>query len=520
MFTKILKTTVMSVLLASILPFLAKADNTQDYSQYYDRVKIDRYLDVQVWPNHSDGDYFIGDNIVINFRTNRDAFVAIYSVDSKGRVDLLFPSDPDEDNFIKGGVTHRLPNGNDDFDLVVSGPEGVENIQIIASRERFPIPDWYPASGLQVGDDQDRLDFMDYVNSRYFVRYDGQRFAYDRSAININEWEQDYYRPVYYPDYPDWTIRGNVYIDYPYGGTVYINGIYWGVAPLYIPSIYVGWQTFTIYDPYGYCWESDVYISRYNTVVLGRTVIQTSPRVVSKYKKVRMAGYRNPLKNGYPHFKTKRMVTKSSRTYVSGKTRAGKSATITYKKKYVYGSTKLVKTSRGYETKGVFSRDKRSKRSGYEYSKSYRLSKSSGNRVEKRGERVSSKAGYKSLDRYGLSGKSKRNSAFKKRSNKEKSYKSSVYRKKSGTQINKKSVKKSSKGHKRSKTVEKHDRSSKGKSSKGKAYKNSPKKSGERHINRKSSGGNKSSGRTIRSSKRVSSGHRYTGNTKIRSKRH
>ena len=504
MFSKILKATVMSVLLALMLPYLAKADNNaQDYSQYYDRTKIDRYLDVQVWPNHSDGDYFIGDNIVLNFRTNRDAFVAIYSVDSKGRVDLLFPSDPGEDNFVVGGVTHHLPSGNDNFDLVVSGPEGVENIQVIASRERFPIPDWYPASGLQVSDDQDRLDFMDYVNSRYFVRYDGQRFAYDRSAININVWERDYDRPVYYPDYPDWTVCGNVYIDYPYGGTVYIDGIYWGVAPLYIPSIYVGWQTFTIYDPYGYCWESNVYISRYNTVVLGRSVVQTSPRVVSKYKKVRMVGYRNPLKNGYPHFKTKRVVAKSSRSYVTGKTRAGKSTAITYNKKYVYGSTKLVKTSRGYEPKGVFSPDKGSKRN--EYSKSYRLSKSSGNRVEKRKAKVSSKAGYKSTALYNNSGKSKRNSALEKRSTKERSYKSSS--------------RKSSKNHKKSKAIEKKDRSSKSKSYKRKVYKSSPKKSYERQLNHKSSNGKKSSGRTITKSKSTSNGHRNYGSSKIKSKR-
>lgn len=342
-------------------------DSGQDQEMYYsDRSAIDRYLDVEVWTNHADGEYYVGDDIAVYFRASRDAFVSIYSVDSRGRVNLLYPSSAGEDNFVLGGETYRIPGDNWDYDLEVSGPEGIENIQIIASRERFPIPNWYRNSGM-VCDWDDRYEFMDYLNGRYFVRYDGQRFAYDRAVIFVNEWEPNYYRPIYRPYYPSWSVCGNVYIDYGWGYSVYVNGIYWGCTPLYVPRIAVGWHTVTIYDPHGYCWESDIHISHYNTVILNRTVVNPSPSVKSKYKEVRTAGYRDPVTAGYTNFKMKsssNAIVGKNGSYsntssnLTGKNASGDNSVGNYK--YARGSTTLVKTTRGFETDHSISSSKES----------------------------------------------------------------------------------------------------------------------------------------------------------------
>ncbi len=333
--------------------------NDRDYNRS-DRVRIDRYLDAELWTNHSDDEFYIGDNVVLNYRINDDAFVAIYSIDTRGRVRLLFPGDPNDDNYVRGGVTYRLPGGNDDYDLSVSGPEGTETIQIIASRERFPIPDWY-RNGL-VADASDRDDYMDWLNGEYFVRYGGQRFAYDRVRIYINEWEPDYFRPIYHPVYPHWSVCGNVYFDYPWGSSIYIDGIYWGCTPMYVPTILVGWHTVTLYDPWGHCWENDVHIMRHHTVVLDRTVIRTRPTVVSKYKEVRMVGYRDPVSNGYPRFKE--TVAKRTEQLGGAKIVGDKPLTKDHlaeldkgftapTKKYAKSVVPVTKTDRGYEAKGV-----------------------------------------------------------------------------------------------------------------------------------------------------------------------
>ncbi|MBI5268035.1 MAG: DUF4384 domain-containing protein [candidate division Zixibacteria bacterium] len=338
-----------------------RQDHDQDNDRYETPARIDRYLDVQVWPNRDDGEYYAGDNIVLNFRANRDCFVAIYSVDSRGRVNLLFPSDPSDDNFITGGVTYKLPSGNDRYDLVVNGPNGRENIQMVASRERFPIPNWFSNSGL-IYDGDDRDEYMDGLNSRYFVRYPGQRFAFDRAVVFVSEWEPSYYRPVYSPYYPDWAVCGNVYIDYPWGGSIYIDGIYWGVAPLYVPRLVVGWHVITVYDPYNYCWESDFHVNRYHTVVFDHTIVKTTRVFDSRYKQVRISRWRDPVRSGYPDFKVSGTVSKTPRGSVSGavtgvdKTpKLGPSSIDDFRplaKKYVRGDATLMKTDRGYETRG------------------------------------------------------------------------------------------------------------------------------------------------------------------------
>jgi hypothetical protein len=361
-------TIVVGVIAVSAQNVVEDYDNDRYY--YADRARIDRYLDVEIWTDHADAEYYEGDNITIYFRSNREAFVAIYSIDSRGKVNLLFPTEPAEDNFVRGGVTYSLPGPDSDFDLMVSGPAGVENLQIIASRERFPIPSWYHNSGI-VCDWDDRDDFMDYLNGRHFIRYDGQRFAYDRAVVFVNEWEPAYFRPVYYPYYPSWSVCGNVYVDYPWGCSVYINGYYWGCTPLYIPRLLVGWHTITVYDPWGWCWENDFHCSYYNTVVFDKTIIKTSKTVVSKYKEVRTVGYRDPVKAGYPKYQEVLAAKKAVRS--GGQvTSTGKSSTpminkatrgttadrddnsfVSAAKKYVRGDSKLVKSDRGYETQSV-----------------------------------------------------------------------------------------------------------------------------------------------------------------------
>lgn len=465
-------------------------DNDNDRGEYDpDRVKVDRYLTTEIWTNHEDGEYFEGDNIVINFLTNRDAFVIIYSVDTKGRLNLLFPVSADEDNFVEGGQVYRLPGSNDDFDLIVNGPEGVESIQIIASRDRIPIPDWYPQSGLTDDGWEDRYDFMDYINSRYFVRYTGQRFAFDRTSLYINEWEPDYYQPVYYPDYPSWTVTGNVYIDYPYGGTVYINGVYWGVAPLYIPRIYVGWHTLTIYDPYGYCWEHDVHITRYNTLILDRHIIRPSRTVVSRYTEVQRYGYRDPVKYGYPNYKTKKIVNVSSSGVApsSKKSTTNTSTSTVFKKRYVRGTnTAVVKTDRGYETKGTGINNDSKQVQTRTYDRTNSKS-SSGNRIQ------STTRSKSSTDRVGSSTRSKSST-------------SGVYKRNSGSKSSSssgtKKVQKSSERSKSSSSVQKSSGSSKSSSSSGKVQKKSSSsnsgsssKSGSKSSSKsKSDSGSKSSG--------------------------
>ncbi|MFQ5607322.1 MAG: DUF4384 domain-containing protein, partial [Candidatus Zixiibacteriota bacterium] len=272
--------------------------------QYADYIEYDPTLEVEIWTDNESGYYYQRDEIKIYFRASDDCYVAVYNVDTEGRVNLIYPFDKYDDPFIEGGRIYRIPDAGDDYDLVLRGPAGAENIQIVASRTPFPVPDWYEGSGLV--SDRDRYEFLEYVNGRYFGCRSGCPRAYDQVSFVVREWDNYYYRPVYYHPWPVWRHYGGVYIDYYWGSTIYVDGYYYGIAPLYLPRVSLGHHVVTVCDPYGHFWESSVYVSHHARVRLDNTIIRTGAGVKSRYRSVNRVGYRNPAKHGYSGVKINR----------------------------------------------------------------------------------------------------------------------------------------------------------------------------------------------------------------------
>ena len=83
---------------------------------------------IELWTNRGDAAvYTRGERVRLYFRLDQDAYVTIFRVDTDGRIRVLFPRDPWEDNFARGGR-----------DLEVDGNE--------LAREAFTIDD-YPGVG-------------------------------------------------------------------------------------------------------------------------------------------------------------------------------------------------------------------------------------------------------------------------------------------------------------------------------------------------------------------------------------
>jgi hypothetical protein len=60
---------------------------------------------IELWTNKGDAAvYSRGDRVRVFFRLDQDAYVTIFRVDTDGRVRVLFPRDPWEDNFARGGA--------------------------------------------------------------------------------------------------------------------------------------------------------------------------------------------------------------------------------------------------------------------------------------------------------------------------------------------------------------------------------------------------------------------------------
>ena len=84
-------------------------------------------------PEHSTYEQMSAMKIV--FSVNQDCYMTIYSIDSAGKVTLLYPNSYHRDNYIHSGVTHSIPSAYDGFDFTVSGVGGLESIIAIASTQ-------------------------------------------------------------------------------------------------------------------------------------------------------------------------------------------------------------------------------------------------------------------------------------------------------------------------------------------------------------------------------------------------
>jgi len=59
---------------------------------------------IELWTNRGDASVFTrGERVRVYFRLDQDAYVTIFRVDTDGRVRILFPREPWEDNFARGG---------------------------------------------------------------------------------------------------------------------------------------------------------------------------------------------------------------------------------------------------------------------------------------------------------------------------------------------------------------------------------------------------------------------------------
>ncbi|GAB4322292.1 MAG: hypothetical protein Kow0074_13730 [Candidatus Zixiibacteriota bacterium] len=269
--------------------------------------KPDNDFRIWIWPDRGEGgDYLPGDNIRINVEVTRDCFLILYNIDTRGNLRILFPYDPWDDNFVAAGEIITFPRPWDIYEWTVDGPSGVEYVQAIASE--FPIrpPDWpvYIRSvnhGGAVCPDpdlrdfragRDRMDYIRVVNRKITGRY-WEWCATDLATFYVRP---RYYRPVWHKPWPD-VFYGEIYIGWPIGGRIYVDGIYVGVAPLWIPRRHAHGQ--------------HVIVCRDGGRVVRRQIVHYYPK--REYKYTHVPGHRDVIidrgmvkpgrRGGIEHFK-------------------------------------------------------------------------------------------------------------------------------------------------------------------------------------------------------------------------
>jgi uncharacterized protein DUF4384 len=190
---------------------------------------------VEVWTNRGDDPFHTGEDARVYLRADRDAYVALFRVDTDGRVRVLFPRDPWDDNFVRAGREFAVGQGHDDDAFEIDDYPGVGYVFAVSSADPFdfdPITNgdhWdyrVIADGRVRGDPYVALtdlaeqivpsgdDDWDYDITPYYVeqRYDYPRFlCYDcHSYATFSSWNPYAYScvrfrivvfddPYYYP---------------------------------------------------------------------------------------------------------------------------------------------------------------------------------------------------------------------------------------------------------------------------------------------------------------------------------
>jgi Domain of unknown function (DUF4384) len=63
---------------------------------------------VEVWTNRGEDPYAAGQFVHVSFQTDQDAYVTVLRIDTDGRVRVVFPREPWEDNFARGGRVYEI----------------------------------------------------------------------------------------------------------------------------------------------------------------------------------------------------------------------------------------------------------------------------------------------------------------------------------------------------------------------------------------------------------------------------
>jgi hypothetical protein len=91
---------------------------------------------VSVWTNSTDP-YQRGDRVRVYVSAETDAYVTVLRVDTDGRIRVLYPLEPWQDNFVRGGRTFEVLGRDDDNAFDVDDYPGVGYVFAVASADPF-----------------------------------------------------------------------------------------------------------------------------------------------------------------------------------------------------------------------------------------------------------------------------------------------------------------------------------------------------------------------------------------------
>lgn len=222
---------------------------------------------IQLWISN-DRRFLPGDNAKVQVRTEEDGYLIVLHVDPDGYLRVLFPLDPDKDNFVRGGKKYEVRGRGGREAFEVDG-KGRGTVYAAVSREPFRF------EGFVVGDHWDyralapsRLSSNPETELNELIRRMALgSFDYDILDYNViervayaSDYSSTYYGPSYYDPWCYSFSCGRAYYGSPFSVSIffgrpyrryYYDPYFYAYDPFYNPFFY---------DPYYY---APIYYPRY-----------------------------------------------------------------------------------------------------------------------------------------------------------------------------------------------------------------------------------------------------------------
>ncbi|AKI98243.1 hypothetical protein IX53_03920 [Kosmotoga pacifica] len=191
---------------------------------------------VSIWLDRDPGSlYKSGEEVKVFFKTNADAYVAIYDIMPDGRVQLIFPNKYDTNNFVKANKEYTLPTESTklNYRLLVSGESGMEIFQIVASKQQLPF-----LKSVTKNFSKEAFPYFEDLAENFIEKLvkpfvEKNEYAVAQTFFYVNA------RPTM------GTLAVNTT---PSGARIYIDGSYYGTSPLRV-SLAGGTHLVSLYKP-------------------------------------------------------------------------------------------------------------------------------------------------------------------------------------------------------------------------------------------------------------------------------
>jgi hypothetical protein len=243
---------------------------------------------IRLWINN-DRRFLPGDRAKVEVRTRDDGYLLVFHVDPEGHLRVLFPLDPDQDNFVRGSKKYEIRGRGGRESFEIDNTTGKGTVYAAVSRDPFHF------DGFVEGDHWDyralapsRLPNDPEQDLNELVRRMAQGdFDYDLLNYYVSDrvaYRSDYYSPYYGSSYYNDCYRFSCssYYGSPFNVSIglffgrpyrryYYDPYFYAYDPFYNPFFYDPYYYAPVYRPryvypYPYYYAYDrYYYDRYRT---------------------------------------------------------------------------------------------------------------------------------------------------------------------------------------------------------------------------------------------------------------